>query len=347
MKKIVHVIDSLQKGGAESLLVSNLKSLDKYENIVITLTAKNDYKSEVSNFDIYCLDYKLASFLSAVKKLKSLLESLKPDVVHSHLFWSNLVLKFATRKPSSLKVFYTNHTMLSFEAFKRIHYVYLEKWANRDHHHLISVSKTVEEDYKKFVTVSNSSVLYNFVPDYFFGKPKSFDRSSGRLKCVAVGTNKYAKNYPFIVNNFTSNLNITLDIYGRDDTESSLQKLVDNRKVNNVRYHGQSDSISEELKKYDLFILGSIYEGQPISALEAMATGMPVLFSDIPVLKEAGGHAAIYFNSHELNDLSSKLESALVGYIDLNTKSQLCFARANELARKEVHISTLEKLYES
>ena len=50
------------------------------------------------------------------------------------------------------------------------------------------------------------------------------------------------------------------------------------------------------IKKYDLFVMSSIYEGFSVSVLEAMSLGMPLLLSDIASFREQCEGTAVYFN---------------------------------------------------
>ncbi|MBT4349817.1 glycosyltransferase family 4 protein [bacterium] len=59
----------------------------------------------------------------------------------------------------------------------------------------------------------------------------------------------------------------------------------------------------------NFFIFPSKFEGFGIPILEAMGCGVPVLSSDIPVLKEVGGKAAIYFNPNQPQDIADKLDN--------------------------------------
>lgn len=345
-KRILHVIDSLQRGGAESLLISIIHELRDYEHLVVTLNGIDDYN--VQNLSKINLAHKGLLFLHySASKFKEIIHDFQPDIIHSHLFWSNCITKISTRnKSDQFEVFFTIHTILSYEAFRRIYYVKLEKIITKPHHRLVSVSNTVQEDYFRYVKVEKSEVLYNFISDIFFYKPRNFILPLQKLRCVAVGNHKFAKNYSFLVSNFPKNSSITLDIFGRDDDQFSLAKLIESQQIKNVNHRGLSNTISSELLNYDLFIMSSIYEGQPISALEAMASGLPVLLSDIPVLREVGGDAAVYFDLVNRDSLSEILDKILMGAINLNDKSKLCFKRANEIARKDIYVLKLKRLYE-
>lgn len=61
----------------------------------------------------------------------------------------------------------------------------------------------------------------------------------------------------------------------------------------------------------DCFVFPTLYEGFGMPPLEAMAAGTPVLSSDIAVMKEVLGNAAIYFKSNDCEDLQRKLEEIL------------------------------------
>ena len=61
------------------------------------------------------------------------------------------------------------------------------------------------------------------------------------------------------------------------------------------------------LKDSDIFFYSSYCESFSVSILEGMASGKPMLVSNIPVFKEVLGSNAIYFNIDNLEDLKSKL----------------------------------------
>ena len=61
----------------------------------------------------------------------------------------------------------------------------------------------------------------------------------------------------------------------------------------------------------ELFVLPSLYEGFGLPILEAMKYGCPVAASNVSSLPEAGGDAAIYFDSQDVLDMAEKIEKVL------------------------------------
>ena len=59
------------------------------------------------------------------------------------------------------------------------------------------------------------------------------------------------------------------------------------------------------------FIFPSIYEGFGLPTIEAMKCGCPVLVSDIPVLREVCGEAAIYFNPYHIEEIRNTIKQFL------------------------------------
>ena len=84
--------------------------------------------------------------------------------------------------------------------------------------------------------------------------------------------------------------NGTLVIAGKGQEEQNLRKLVREQNLSNVRFLGliQHEELPRLYKISDVYVLPSITRGENfgIAALEAMACGTPVIFSNFPWLRE-------------------------------------------------------------
>jgi glycosyltransferase involved in cell wall biosynthesis len=97
-------------------------------------------------------------------------------------------------------------------------------------------------------------------------------------------------------------------------TEKSRQAIKDALAANeNVVHIGFVDSkdTAAFYQQASLFVMPSIYEGFGMPILEAMASECPVLASDIPVLREAGGDAAYYANPKDSTNFTEAIQKVL------------------------------------
>ncbi|MGZ8475191.1 MAG: glycosyltransferase, partial [Candidatus Limnocylindria bacterium] len=83
------------------------------------------------------------------------------------------------------------------------------------------------------------------------------------------------------------------DVAGVFVGEGPLRPAIEAQAHDFVSLLGERDDIDVLLSAADAFVLPSAYEGMPLSLLEAMAGGLPVIASDIPPHREAIGDAGI------------------------------------------------------
>ena len=69
----------------------------------------------------------------------------------------------------------------------------------------------------------------------------------------------------------------TLDIYGSGSDIEYCKKIIKEREINNVFLKGSTNKVQEKLDESGIFIMTSDYEGYPISTIEAMRRGLPII----------------------------------------------------------------------
>jgi len=351
---LIHVIPTLGSGGAEILLANTIKLLKGYSHIVVTLSGPYSQLDDLQPYirEHICLDVtEKRHWIPAALRLRQIIKKRKPLLVHAHLQLAGIISKIAC--PKSTPYFYSLHSPYSHDAFEASSLALkMERITARSYHHLIGVSNFVLEDYQKHVPNSGTGdVLYNFVRTDFFEQLAPPKYQPGRkLRCVSVGTIKDAKNYLYSIRSFTelSDVPITLDIYGSWDDEQILSDIngyIADDKMVNINLMGETDQVASVLSLYDAFIISSKFEGFGIALLEAMAVGLPVFASDIPVFRELINDSIVFFDLTDPKDLSLKLRNRYLGILPEQSSYQERTTLAKKLASPENYTDQLCDIY--
>jgi glycosyltransferase involved in cell wall biosynthesis len=83
-----------------------------------------------------------------------------------------------------------------------------------------------------------------------------------------------------------------------------------------IRFHGVQSNVHEWLIAADCYVMPSRWEGLPIAGLEALGTGLPCVFSDIPQLRALAPPKVYWVPANDVEALSQQLERSLVENIE-------------------------------
>ena len=346
--KIVHVIDSLALGGTENQFLSLLPDLARDHQIVL-VTLRDDDRPNLGELPIvrrYRLDFSgPGSLLSTAWRLRRIIADERPDLVRAQLYWSGVAARLAT--PRSVPPVFSIHSTMSEDGYlKRREALWLEKLTYRPRHRLISVSRHALDDFDRHVGRKGAAdVLTNFVNPNFVA-PEPRDRSfAAPLRLVAVGNLKPVKNYGYLVEALKDlSGGMQLDIYGEGPERSLVERQIASTGAN-IRLMGVRDDLWNVLPDYDLLVMPSHYEGCPNAAIEAMASGLPLLLSDIPVMREVSRGNALFFDRHDPQSLANLVRRVRSGEVDLKAMAQRGAAIVASDFSKARYLERLNAIY--
>ena len=206
-KTIIHIIDNLARGGAETMLVTVTKNLPEYNNIIVTLYPQNEFGSHLQCDKLICLNLgSIKKIPIAALKLRLLIRQHKVDMVHSHLFWSTVVARLGV--PKNIPLITTIHTFVKssveYQPWRMRAIERLSFWYKKSI--IIAVAKGALKEYVSFVKVNpyKSYVLYTFVDTALFNNELQhvLQPAGDTFKIVTVGNLKYQKNHRFLLASF-------------------------------------------------------------------------------------------------------------------------------------------------
>lgn len=312
-KTVLHLIDSFNSGGAETLIKSYIPLLPHYKHLVVVF----EQTDEILPKDYLFINLNLhpkKNFFRIVLSLKKLITENKVDIVHSHSYWSNILSRLST--PSYLKVINHYHfsdydTLSRTPSVRRM--IFVDKFIGHKNLVRIAVSNYVGKILSKTFKICNPVILTNFVI------PSSDNRYAlkngiNNLKVVAVGHCNKEKNYNVILDAFKllRNKPITIDIIGGGGLLTYLKNEVDKQQLDNIKFLGSVLWAPKFLPNYNLYLSTSKLETFGMASIEAMAAGLPLLLSKIPAFLEVAEDYAIFFDPDDPIDLANKLEEFLM-----------------------------------
>ena len=91
--RVLHLISSLQQGGAERQLIELVKQNENH--VICQLISGNVFENEINNNKIQIFDLKtkkLFSFIINLYKLNKIIKNNKPDIINTWMYHSSLIL---------------------------------------------------------------------------------------------------------------------------------------------------------------------------------------------------------------------------------------------------------------
>lgn len=295
--RILQVVTKADLGGAQVHVLDLLRGFkDEFE--MVLATGEEGYcTDQARSLGIEChvlpsLVQRIdpISDLKALAQSVGLLRAIRPDLVHSHTTKAGLIGRFAARLVNVPAVFtahtwcFSEGTSLAWRALGRP----AETFAALCSKKIITVSeanRTAAVNKKiaradKFVTVHNGGA----------DTPHRARPGSGNPpRIVMVARFAAQKNQTLLVETVAklkSPAILTLIGDGplRQQAEQAAAACPAHIKV---EFLGQRQDIPELLAQADLFVLSTNWEGFPISILEAMRAGLPVISTDVNGVREA------------------------------------------------------------
>jgi glycosyltransferase involved in cell wall biosynthesis len=291
MIKIVHIIASLSYGGAEKLLYDLCRKIDK-EKFSVSVVVFQDNNPLAKPFEESGISVKYFKKLgpldfSIVRKVAKYLESINPDIVHTHLFgadyWGGQAAEMA-RVPYIVS---TKHDVLNEGRLRN----YLGSKKRRKFDRVIAISEAIREflikqekiDHEKIAIIHNGVDVNRFLVD----EPKLFPKEN--LRIGSVGRLSKEKGHKHLIRacRFLKNWEWHLSLVGDGPLRKELEQLALFLGIEEkVKFVGMVEDVREYLEKMDVFVLPSVSEGLSLAVLEAALAGKFIIATDVGGLPE-------------------------------------------------------------
>lgn len=239
------------------------------------------FENYASNYDIVWLHQ---PFLLAKCPFENCLVT-----VHTSIFDYNKIVQ-KSNYAARLKIYYSLREKIEKRCLKTINHY--SSYFSVVSPHVASALENVGIPRTKIVYIPNGVDIRKFKPNThknrlrkFYGIPEN------DLIFTYVGRITWAKQ-PFTLIRFFSKLsqrlkNVSLIIVGDGELLNDVKRLVSKLDLKKILFLGyvSNERLPLVYASSDFYVMTSIYEGQPVTLLEAMACGLPPMVSDIPNLR--------------------------------------------------------------
>ena len=351
--KILYVITGLGLGGAERVVVDLADKMSQlgYEVKIAYLTGKVIIEPKNKEIEIIFLGlYNILYLISAYNKLRNLIYRFKPDVVHSHMFHSNILTRLVRILSPIPKLINTVHSSSEGGALRMLTYRLTHRYTSV----VTNVSKeaSLKFEEKKAVPIQKMLTIYNGIDT---NKYKFSEVSRTRIReelglnskdkfILAVGRFNIAKDYPNLLQAVAilkeKNFLFKLFIAGEGELKIYIEQLINQLDIKDyIILLGARNDVQDLMCGADVFVLSSAWEGFGLVVAEAMACERIVVATDCGGVREVLGETGILIPNKNSLKLAQALQESLA--IEEKESRQKGFmARERVISNYSLDIST-------
>lgn len=297
MKEINFLVQNLEGGGAERVIVNILNHLDenKFKSTLFLIENKGSYlknlnkKIKIKTFNNFFKNRRL-DFILNLFKIFYILNKKKEAIIFSQYHPGKILGLIAPIFFKNRKIIYretnipqeiNNVNESSIKILDRLFYKYGIKNFNKIIVQSLDMKKmllSIDNSLERKIILINNPVDVKFIEEEI--KDKKIIRDNKKLNLITIGRLSSQKGYDLLINTLgkIENKNFVLRILGIGKEEDKLKKIVkENKLQEQVFFLGFKSNPYKYLVNSDFYISSSRFEGFPNAVLEANTCGVPVI----------------------------------------------------------------------
>lgn len=362
--KVLHLIDSLAFGGAQTVVKGIFESQSTNLNFFLFALRRRETLVEVNHPNVQIYNSTKKYSFTPLFILRDLINKENINILHCHLFRSiffGLIVKLFFF-PKIKLIFHIHGSILEHPLLYMLFFNFFQKKIDV----FIAVSFLIKKEILKITKVPESKiiVLYNFVDLSKFNKNKIYWDIVKFKKDLGLNNNDFVVGFgarlvklkgwtefleaASLITKEKKVQSIKFFIVG--DGKDKLKMLSVLKKLNlnqSVFYLGYEPDMIKFYSILDCFVMPSHREAMGIAELEAQALGVPVVVSDIPGLAEIiiNNQNGITFMVGNSFDLAEKIKLIANNY---ELRKSIIKNSLNNISKYslENYLITLNKIYE-
>lgn len=297
--RILHVVTYMGRGGLETMIMNYYRNVDREKvqfDFLVHREKEADYDKEIQELGgrIYRLPRLNPWSKGYLNQLDHFFkEHQEYRIVHSHLdCMAGIPLKYAKKYGVPVRIAHS-HNSNQTKDFKYLLKLIYKKNIPRNATHLFACGK----DAGDWMFGTNSyQILYNAIDAkrFSYNREKSIYVKNklglnGKFVIGHVGRFAPQKNHEYLIDIFYEvqrrEDNSILLLIGKGELYPKIKDKVKKLGLEGkVRFMGQQSQIAALMQGMDAFVFPSIYEGLPVTMIEAQAAGLPCFISDqVPI----------------------------------------------------------------
>ena len=313
MTRVLHVLDKICVNSGASTVVMNYYNSLNHDDFTFDFMLNEDVDAETREYiegrgsKIFLMpDLRAANLFKYIGALRRFYKEYSQDykIVHGHVANSAVFYLGLARKTVSYRIIHSHNTMSSDVFWKRIRNWVLTRFIRRVANRFAACSEKAAVflfGTTDGVTIFNNAVdIDKFLYNADVRESLRRDLSLGdKLVVGHVGRFSAQKNHRFLIDVFSELHKVRSDamlmLIGSGELYDDVVRSVSDKGLTDaVMFVGSVDNVNDYMNAMDVFVLPSLFEGLPLTGVEAQINGLPCVFSD-EVTREVGISGASLF----------------------------------------------------
>ncbi len=315
--RVLHVVSSMEKGGIENMLMNVYRKIDRKKvqfDFLVHSERKAEFEKEILLLGgrVYRLTQKRSAknFFGYMDSLKSFFALHKEyAIVHCHMNALSVFPLYAAKCVGVPVRIAHSHTSKSSGKYKSVLKSVLKPFVNKFCNVRFSCSKNAGKYLfgRKAMQIGKVTIIKNGIDceRFAFRKEKRTEMRKKLLfsECDTVlchaGRFDKNKNQHFVLEILNAlkkqNVNAKALFLGEgEDFEKAKELSKELGLENDAVFAGVVSNVFDFLQAADVFVFPSLFEGLPLTLIEAQANGLPV-FASAAVSKECNASETVHF----------------------------------------------------